>query len=89
MSRVFAELIGTAIDLEFMSRLDGIDCTVLRHVDDVWIGTHSHADAERALSRYREAIREFEMDINENKTGILAEDFSFSDFGRQRFPGKY
>ena len=78
MSRALAELIATAIDLAFVDRLDGIDCTVLRHVDDVWIGTHTHADAERALSRYREAIREFELDINENKTGIFAEDFSFA-----------
>lgn len=79
MSRAFAELIATAIDLAFVDRLDGIDCTALRHVDDVWIGTHSHADAERALSRYREAIREFELDINESKTGIFSEDFSFAD----------
>ena len=79
MSRAFAELIGTAIDLEFHSRLEGIDCTALRHVDDVWIGAHTHADAERALSRYREAIREFELDINENKTGIFSDTFSFAD----------
>ena len=77
-SRVFAELIATAIDLEFMKRVDGINFSALRHVDDVWIGTNSHADAEKALSRYREAIREFELDINENKTRILAEDFSFT-----------
>lgn len=80
MSRVLAEVIGTAIDLEFDRRLDGIDCTVIRHVDDVWIGANSHADAERALSRYREAIREFELDINESKTRIYSADFSFSDF---------
>lgn len=80
MSRVFAEVISTGIDLEFTRRLGGIDCTVLRHVDDVWIGANTHADAEHALSRYREAIREFELDINENKTRIVAEDFSFSDF---------
>lgn len=79
MSRVLAEIVGTAIDLEFRSRLDGIDCSVIRHVDDVWIGANSHADAERALSRYREAIREFELDINEGKTSIKAEDFIFSD----------
>ncbi|MEE4208076.1 MAG: hypothetical protein V2I43_02265, partial [Parvularcula sp.] len=57
-----------------------IDCVALRHVDDVWIGANTHADAERALSRYREAIREFELDINETKTRISSEDFAFSDF---------
>lgn len=88
MSRVFAEVLGTAIDLEFENRLDGIDCVVLRHVDDIWIGANSHADAERALSRYREAIREFELDINESKTKILAEDFSFSDFWPSEISGQ-
>lgn len=88
MSRVFAEVIGTAIDLEFARRLDGIDCTVLRHVDDIWIGANSHADAEHALSRYREAIREFELDINENKTRMFAEDFSFSDFWPSEISGQ-
>jgi len=79
MSRVLAEVIGTAIDRIFQDRLDGIDCVALRHVDDVWIGANTHADAEHALSRYREAIREFELDINENKTRIYSENFSFSD----------
>jgi hypothetical protein len=88
MSRIFAEVLGTAIDLEFNDRLDGIDCLVLRHVDDVWIGANSHADAERALSRYREAIREFELDINESKTRIFAEDFSFSDFWPSEISGQ-
>ena len=78
-SRVFAEVIATAIDLEFEQRSAGIECTLLRHVDDVWIGAHTHADAEMALTRYREAIREFELDINENKTEILSDDFGFSD----------
>ena len=78
-SRVFAEVIGTAIDIEFKQRSEGIECTLLRHVDDVWIGAHTHADAEMALTRYREAIREFELDINENKTEILSDDFGFSD----------
>ncbi len=80
MSRVFAEVIGVAIDKEFEQRREGIDCEVIRHVDDVWIGANSHADAEQALSLYREAIREFELDINESKTGIFATEFSFSDY---------
>jgi hypothetical protein len=78
-SRVFAEIVGTAIDLEFKDRCDIKDYNVIRHVDDVWIGTNSYADAERALWQYREAIRKFELDINENKTRIYSEDFNFSD----------
>lgn len=79
ISRVFAEIIGTAIDLEFQSRCPNIQYTALRHVDDVWIGTNSYQDAENCLWKYREAIREFELDINESKTHIFGPEFKFSD----------
>lgn len=78
-SRAIAEIVSVAIDIEFQRRCDVQDYEIVRHVDDVWIGTNSYADAERALSRYREAIREFELDINENKTRIYSENFRFSD----------
>lgn len=78
-SRYVAELVGTAIDLEFLARGGAENCEVIRHVDDVWIGAHTHADAEAALWKYREAIRSFELDINESKTLITSEHFQFSD----------
>lgn len=78
-SRYVAELISTAVDNEFRQRCDVADYQLVRHVDDVWIGAHTHADAERALWRYREALREFELDINETKTRIYSENFRFSD----------
>lgn len=78
-SRVFAEIVATAIDVEFKKRCEVSDVTIIRYVDDVWLGAHTHADAERALSRYREAIREFELDINEAKTRIYSTDFRFAD----------
>jgi hypothetical protein len=78
-SRVFAEVIATAIDVEFRERHESSAISVLRYVDDVWIGANSHAEAERALWRYREAIREFELDINENKTKFYSADFRFAD----------
>jgi hypothetical protein len=78
-SRIFAEIIATAIDVSFNDRCSLQNISVLRHVDDVWIGAHSHADAEHALWRYREAIREFELDVNESKTKIYSSDFHFTD----------
>lgn len=78
-SRYIAEVICTAIDQEFVSRGGAADCAVLRHVDDVWIGADSYAKAEAALWKYREAIRAFELDINESKTRIYSESFRFSD----------
>ena len=79
VSRVFAELIGTAIDFEFKRRIGEVECAVLRYIDDVWIGVNSHADAEKALACYQSAVREFELDVNESKTGIYSENFSFLD----------
>lgn len=78
-SRVVAEIVAAAIDLEFKRRCDVKDFSIIRHVDDVWIGAHTHADVERALWRYREAMREFELDINESKTRIYSSDFRFAD----------
>lgn len=78
-SRYVAEIIGTAIDQEFVRRGGHQNCDVIRHVDDVWIGADTHAAAEEALWRYREAIRFFELDINETKTAIYSDNFSFSD----------
>lgn len=78
-SRYVAELVGTAIDLEFVARGGAQHCEVIRHVDDVWIGANTHADAEAALWKYREAIRSYELDINESKTLITSEQFQYSD----------
>lgn len=78
-SRYVAEIIGTAIYTEFVARGGAGGSTVIRHVDDVWIGADTHAEAEAALWRYREAIRAFELDINEAKTRIHSDDFQFSD----------
>lgn len=78
-SRIIAEIICVAIDLRFKQVCKLNDITIIRHVDDVWIGASSLEDVEEALGRYREAIREFELDINETKTAIYTQDFAFSD----------
>jgi hypothetical protein len=78
-SRYVAELICTAIDIDFSSRIGKDDISFIRHVDDVWIGAQSHSDVERALWRYRNCLREFELDINENKTRIYGANFRFTD----------
>ena len=78
-SRYVAELISTAMDLEFEKRCDVEGYDLVRHVDDIYIGTHSHADAEQALWRYREAMRPFDLYANESKTRIYSADFRFAD----------
>ncbi|TWB75996.1 RNA-directed DNA polymerase [Bradyrhizobium sacchari] len=78
-SRYVAELICTAIDDDFITRVKHDDISFIRHVDDVWIGAQSHSDVERALWLYRNCLREFELDINETKTRIYGANFRFTD----------
>ncbi|MGZ5563535.1 MAG: RNA-directed DNA polymerase [Halobacteriota archaeon] len=76
-SRMIAEIISIAIDKEYLKRNKNTHCEVVRHVDDIWLGANSHADVEKSLCRYREAIRTFELDINENKTRVYSGNFCF------------
>lgn len=69
VSRIVSELIAVAIDKEFLSQT-GPDVAASRLVDDVYIGANSLEEAQKLLSAYRDSIRKFELDINENKTSI-------------------
>lgn len=69
-SRIISELIAGAIDKEF-ERQVGPDVVGARLVDDVYIGASNQEEAENYLSAYRDAIRQFELDINESKTRIF------------------
>ncbi len=69
-SRIFSELIAGAIDAEFIRQVDN-HVSVARLVDDVYIGASTADEAHNLLSNYRDAIRHFELDINENKTRIF------------------
>ncbi|MDE0407950.1 MAG: RNA-directed DNA polymerase [Alphaproteobacteria bacterium] len=69
-SRIISELISGAIDVEFVERVDS-DVSAIRLVDDVYIGASTAEEAQNLLSAYRDAIRQFELDINENKTRIF------------------
>jgi hypothetical protein len=78
-SRYIAEVVAAGIDREFQRRCGVGDVAIVRHVDDVWIGADTHTEAERLLWCYREALREYELDINESKTRIYSDGFQFAD----------
>ena len=69
-SRIFSELVAAAIDKEF-ERHVGPNIVGARLVDDMYIGASTFEEAENLLSAYRDSIRQFELDINENKTRIF------------------
>ena len=70
-SRVIAEIVACAIDKIFRQSL-GPDIAVVRLVDDIYIGSDSLDEAHTYLGAMRDAIRTYELDINESKTSILS-----------------
>ncbi|WP_242535037.1 RNA-directed DNA polymerase [Roseococcus suduntuyensis] len=80
-SRITAEIVSCAIDLTAKNLILDRSATIVRHVDDVWIGAHSYETAESILGFYRTAIQSFELDINESKTKIFDSNFDFIDLG--------
>lgn len=69
-SRLISEIVGVSIDARFKAVV-GEEVPLLRLVDDIFIGADNLDDANGYLSAIREAIRYFELDINESKTFIL------------------
>lgn len=88
-SRIISEIIGVGMDKAYAEKTGDIQCTTIRHVDDVWIGTNTHEHAENCLWKYREAAREYELDINESKTHIWSDDFRFCDEWPSEIPSKF
>ena len=86
MSYIFAELVCCAIDKQFNNLMkvesigvNQIDFELIRFNDDVWIGSNSMLDAKIVAEKYREAVQHFELDLNESKTNIFAQEFKFTN----------
>jgi len=70
--RLVAEYIATAIDVELSDAVGKLIVGSARHVDDFYIGLKSEADALIVLSRFREVLQKFELQINDAKTKIFS-----------------
>lgn len=70
--RLVAEYIATAIDVELADVVGGLIVGAARHVDDFYIGLRSESDALIVLSRFREVLQKFELQINDTKTRIFS-----------------
>lgn len=69
-SLVIGEIIGTAIDQLLCSCINNI--AGFRYVDDYYLYFNTMSQAESALSKLHEVLREFELNINPEKTSILS-----------------
>lgn len=69
-SRILAELLGVAIDQDFLKAANLTDEGFVRFVDDFVIGIPTREVAERQLSSLRRIVHSYELEINEDKTEI-------------------
>lgn len=68
-SDLIAEMIGAAIDTEIQNSIPHL--VGIRYVDDFYLYFATRAEAEDALSKLIAATREFELELNQNKTEII------------------
>ena len=78
-SKVIAEIVMSGVDKRMIELSGGQPPTYVRHVDDYWIGGHSHAECERYLANLRLALNDFSLDINELKSGIVSTKLVFGE----------
>jgi len=69
-SLLISEIIGSAIDKILVDCIPNL--TGFRYIDDYYFYFHTLAEAESAISTINAALRQYELDINSEKTKILA-----------------
>jgi len=67
-SRVISEIVGVAIDGHVQNVLDLDKNRALRHIDDWYIGFDNAGEAEDAVAELSIACRNFELELNAEKT---------------------
>jgi hypothetical protein len=67
-SRVISEIVGVAIDGQVQNALNLDRSRAFRHVDDWYIGFDNAGEAEDAVAELATACRDFELELNSEKT---------------------
>lgn len=67
-SLIISEIIGSAMDELIMKDIHCMNA--FRYVDDYYLFFDNKEEAQKAFVRVREILREFELQMNEEKTGI-------------------
>lgn len=69
-SHILAEIVGVAIDVSLRSDL-GFWPAGFRFVDDYFLFFESQADAEQALAKLSAKLKDYELEINFDKTEVI------------------
>lgn len=67
-SLIIAEIIGCTIDKMLLDSFP--DLIGYRYVDDMYFFFHNHDEAERVLIKLQQVLKEFELQVNTEKTSI-------------------
>ncbi len=78
-SKIIAELVMSAVDKRMIELSGSNPPTYVRHVDDYWIGGHTHDECELYLTNLRLALNDFSLDLNDLKTRIISTKFVFGE----------
>ncbi|MFM4812982.1 RNA-directed DNA polymerase [Aeromonas dhakensis] len=72
VSDLIAEIIAAGVDVVFSQKLElaGIECEVVRFKDDYRILVKSESDGKSAIKHLQEALKEFNLELNDEKTNI-------------------
>ncbi|MER9411603.1 RNA-directed DNA polymerase [Mesorhizobium sp. M0589] len=68
--RLIAEFISSGIDIELQKAVGELIVGAVRHVDDYYIGLRSETDGLVVLSKLREILAQYELQLNDTKTRI-------------------
>lgn len=78
-SKIAAEILMSAVDKKFIEISGKQKPAYVRHVDDYWIGGNSHEACEKHLQNLRQALKEYQLDINETKTRVISMKYVFGE----------
>lgn len=70
-SRILAEIVGAAVDLKVQKSLGLTSKRAFRSIDDWYIGFDSAGEAEDAVATIAAACRDFELELNAEKTRTI------------------
>lgn len=82
--RIIAEFVMCRIDHDLSQMVGERIVGAVRHVDDYYIGLRSEHDAYSVLSRLREILAKYELNLNDSKTKIISSMEPINDLWAQR-----
>lgn len=82
--RLIAEFVLSRIDHELNKIVGNIVVGAVRHVDDYYIGLRTEHDAQSVLSKLREVLATYELNLNDQKTRIYSSLEPINDLWAQR-----